>query len=59
MDHVYTIISVSCTRSVNQMHPEVVGNFLAIFPTERKISPYNPALMLTVLNITNILRGVM
>lgn len=34
--HLYTIISVSCTSSINTKHPEVVGNFLAIFHVERK-----------------------
>ena len=45
-----TIISESYISSFNQMHPEAMGNFLAVFHIERKISPYNPVLMLTMLN---------
>ena len=32
------------------MHPEAMGNFLDVFHIERKISAYNPVLMLTMLN---------
>lgn len=48
--HFYTIISVFWTSSFNQKHSEIMGNFLAIFHTERKFPPYNPALTFTMLN---------
>lgn len=35
--HLDTILSVSCTTSFNPKHPDVVGNFLAIFYVERKL----------------------